>query len=269
MNYYDQVLDNINNLNENDLQFFFESNTEYIPTPYIQNHGIHFNAILTKFPISSSYICDFAYITKSTVEWEIVFIEIESPQKRIFLKNDKDIRFSSEFNNACDQVLSWKAFIGSNFEFVKNSLRTLLRPAQMYNNQVRFKYVLLLGRNSELKTQQHINMFRNRQSNDFKILTYDSISNYNVFNRLSTKHIILAKEKEQYRLKNLDTFSTNIFAYLNSSELIIDKLKIDTLRNNDFEIDKWIQGEYLTINDRYAESSMERIFSSMANNTQK
>lgn len=258
-----QLLETSKNLNENDLQRFLEINTEFIPTPFMLNHGLHFNVVLSKYPISTSFICDFAYITKSTVKWNVVFIEIESPQKKMFLNNSKDIRFSSHFNNAYDQVLSWKSYIMKNGNVVKESLRTLLRPIQMYNNVVEFKYVLVMGRNDELQNQHFIDMLNQKNSEDIIIMTYDSLDNYNAYNRYSKKHVLLTKEKEQYRIKNLDSLSTELFAYLNSSELIVTKEQAAILCNAEYEIDKWYNGENLVINNKYAKSSSDRIIKKM------
>ena len=60
---------------EHAIQECMESDTELIPTPLLLNHGLHFNAVISKLPISASLVCDFAYLTKSTVGWRLVYIE--------------------------------------------------------------------------------------------------------------------------------------------------------------------------------------------------
>ncbi len=248
------------NTTENDVQRYLENNTEMIPLPFLLNHSLHFNSIISKYPISTSYICDFAYITKSTVGWEVVFIEIESPKKNIFLADDKNIAFTSDFNKAVDQVMSWKAYISCNGDIIKRSLATLLRPIQMANNPISYKYVLIIGRNNDvLRSQAHTNMFRLKNTEDFRVLTYDSIANYtNSFIR-TWKHNILVRVKEQYAIKHLDSFDTPIFAYLNKHELILTDEQKKVLECEGFEIAKWMNGEYLTINNTRASSSMKQV----------
>ena len=59
-------------------QSFLEKNTILIPTkPFELNHGVHFSLVFKKFKIGTSYISDFFYMTKSTAEWNFVFIELE------------------------------------------------------------------------------------------------------------------------------------------------------------------------------------------------
>ena len=66
-------LDNEKNL-ENDIQKFLEKNTELIPLPFIENHGLHFNLVISKFKLGNEYITDFAYLTKSSIKWLLVLI---------------------------------------------------------------------------------------------------------------------------------------------------------------------------------------------------
>lgn len=74
-------LDDIS-LNENHIQNFLEENTELISTPFLLNHHLHFNSIITKFKISDGLISDFAFLTKSTDFWHLVLVELEDPKKK-------------------------------------------------------------------------------------------------------------------------------------------------------------------------------------------
>ncbi|QJX65141.1 DUF4263 domain-containing protein (plasmid) [Niallia circulans] len=106
-------LDDIS-LNENHIQNFLEENTELISTPFLLNHHLHFNSIITKFKISDGLISDFAFLTKSTDFWHLVLVELEDPKKKIFTNNNEQIKFSAKFNNAMDQITEWKAYIEQN-----------------------------------------------------------------------------------------------------------------------------------------------------------
>lgn len=68
-------------LNENDIQRFLEENSELISTPFLLNHHLHFNVLISKFKISDGLISDFAYLTKSSDFWDLVLVEIEDPKK--------------------------------------------------------------------------------------------------------------------------------------------------------------------------------------------
>lgn len=75
------------NLNEQTYQKYLEDNPEFIPREFIQNHGLHLSTVFRKFPLSSEYIPDFLYVSKSSDDWNVVFIEIEKPSSKYFLNN--------------------------------------------------------------------------------------------------------------------------------------------------------------------------------------
>jgi Domain of unknown function (DUF4263) len=74
------------------------------------NHGLHFDVMISKFPLDTSLKSDFAYRTKSTGEWYLTLMELEHPSKAIFT-NNKVPTFSANFNAAIGQIDGWKAFI--------------------------------------------------------------------------------------------------------------------------------------------------------------
>ena len=140
--------------NENEIQSFLEENCDFIPTPYLRNHGLHFNFIFSKLAINEELISDFFYLTKSSIEWVGVLIELEASSKKIFRNNKKDIQFSAEFNNAYDQILSWKAYLQKNHETFKRKFKNIM--GHMYDNQLSLKYYLIIGRSDEIDTQENL-----------------------------------------------------------------------------------------------------------------
>lgn len=74
-----EYIDFVNNHgdDENALQDYLEKNPRYIPLQFMLNHGLHLFSIVSKFIISDGLITDFMYITKSSISWNIVFIELE------------------------------------------------------------------------------------------------------------------------------------------------------------------------------------------------
>lgn len=72
-------------VNEQDCQDFLEKNSELIYTPFLLNHGLHFNSIISKFPLDTSLISDLVYLSKSSNSWNIVFVELEHPNKNFFV----------------------------------------------------------------------------------------------------------------------------------------------------------------------------------------
>jgi hypothetical protein len=129
--------------NESAIQTTLETHPELIPLPFLLNHRHHFNLIFKKFPLPNAQETDFLYLTKSTVEWKIVLVEIESSNKRIFTGGNGTPTFHNEFNRAYDQIISWKAYLESNQEPMKQAILPLL--ADMHQNTISFSYVLIIG----------------------------------------------------------------------------------------------------------------------------
>lgn len=253
----DNLIDEFKNLiddkdlNENDIQRFLEKNTELIPTPFILNHGVHFNCIISKLSIGGGHITDFAYLTKSSDMWNLVLVELEDSKKKIFLKNNENIKFSSEFNNAYDQVMEWKLYINANKEQVLKTINILKTP--LNKNIVKIKYVLIIGRNKEKENDyRKTGMFAEKNSEDFRVMTYDSlISEYENKNNKTTK-LILSQWREGFEVKFVPKkIYTSIFGNLSKSYLKIKDKHINELKNQDYQIDKWLEGKYLTVNHKY------------------
>lgn len=89
--------------NENAIQAFLEAHTMFLPKPDILNHQLHMNCVIAKFPIGERST-DYAYLTKSTVEWQLVLVELEDSSKKIFKASNKNDGFTVEFSDAIAQM---------------------------------------------------------------------------------------------------------------------------------------------------------------------
>jgi hypothetical protein len=67
------------------VQDFLENHSVLIPTPNRLNHQLHFDVIVSKFPLSTELITDYVYLTKSSDTWRVTFVELEMPDKKIWL----------------------------------------------------------------------------------------------------------------------------------------------------------------------------------------
>jgi len=132
---------------EQEIQDYMEINTEFLPTPDLLGHGLHFNIVISKFPLGDRYKVDYAYLTKNSDSWRIVFVELELPSKTLFLKNIKNIQNTADFNSALAQIQNWKEFLLQNQDQVIDRLRPLLKPLEY--NPIHFHYVLIIGRSHE------------------------------------------------------------------------------------------------------------------------
>ena len=133
---------------EQDCQDFLEKNTELIYTnPFLLNHWIHFGSIISKFPLDTSLVTDFVYLTKSSDVWHIVLVELEHPHKKLFRNNPDTIVPAADLTEAIAQVDSWRDFIHKNHNEVIRRLNPL-RKGGLADNPVFFKYLLVIGRSN-------------------------------------------------------------------------------------------------------------------------
>lgn len=107
---------------ENELQGFLEVHTEFMMTPDLLNHQLNFNGVLVKFPVGDRF-CDYAYLTKSSIEWRFVLVELQHANKRIFKDSSSDAAFTAHFNDAIAQIDTWNDYIKSHMREIRERLR--------------------------------------------------------------------------------------------------------------------------------------------------
>jgi len=241
------------------IQEFMEVNTELIPTPNLLNHHLHFEAVVSKFPLGTELTADYLYITKSSDIWRITLVELEAPEKKIFNDDKKKTNTSAEFNAALNQVRSWQIFIDDNRAEVLRRLEPLLRPLGMSRNPIEFRYQLVIGRsqdkNLSAARKKHFRKLINESGVD--ILTYDTLINWYRNNQRFKKNV-LRLSGAQFEFKHMHIEPTQILSYLGPDHLAVSSEQRERLLKSGYEIDKWQKGDLLTFNVKFAESTCEQ-----------
>ena len=208
--------------------------------------------------MGNEFVTDFVYLTKSSVYWEFVLVELEDAKKKIFTNDKENIYFHSAFNHAYDQITSWKAYVNKNREAILHQIDKLRVP--LNENSVRFKYVLVIGRNAEKdNSEKRRAMFAEKSDNDIRVMTYDSLVSQCESVPYTGEKIILSTWKEQgFKIKKLpqQEISTSLFAYLKPGYLQISERDIEILKEQDYQIDIWLSGRALSYNDKYDAASL-------------
>lgn len=250
-----------NHKDENDIQRFLEEHTEMIPLPFLEGHGLNDNAIISKLKLGSEMTTDFAYLTKCSDYWNFVLVEIEDSRKELFIENKQRVMFSAKFNNAYDQILAWKAYIEHNRERLLYQTEKIRFPLQ--NNPVRFKYVLIIGRNAEKEKSEHkTRMFAQKNTDDTKVMTYDSIISYCEKAQGLYRKLILSPVGDQgFKIKSVpEGINTSLFSWVTSEYIRVEQPQINQLKAQGYDIDSWLKGKQLVMNGRYThEEGWERI----------
>ena len=87
---------------EQEYQELIEKITALVPREFIQNHGVHLDVVFRKLSLGADYTTDFFYLSKSSIDWNCVLIEIEKPQSRYF--KDGSNKFHPDFQAALEQI---------------------------------------------------------------------------------------------------------------------------------------------------------------------
>lgn len=260
-----QVDEGDKSVDESTMQDFFEHHTALFPTShFMQNHGLHFNSFVSKFSIGP-YVTDFAYLTKSTVEWWVVLVEIENPHKKLFKGNPDHADFTADYTQSRQQIRDWKAFIEDHKNEVVDTLHRIRKPLEY--NKVSFKYLMVMGRRDEIEHSEARRRALAEESNgDLKIITYDTLlSDYERQRRIPVEGLMLTMyDRDRFRCKYLpsdaehkyfETIETDgLFAYMSCDDIYFSDEQIQELKAEGYEMDSWLQGKYLIMNEKYTEA---------------
>lgn len=241
------------------VQEFLETHSELIPTPNLLNHNLHFESVISKFPLGTEFVTDYVYLTKSSDRWRITLVELESPEKLLFTKNIKNATTTAVFNAALDQVRSWKEYLVDNKDEVLRRLEPMLRPANMRGNPVEFDFQLIIGRsaNKNLTPERKKRYHGLIKETGINILTYDQVKEY-YENNYPYKKLILRLTGAQYAFKHMHFEPKQMLGYIGPDRLALSQAEMDRLRTAGYEIDKWSKGDLLTFDTKYAESTYKQ-----------
>ena len=162
------------NLKEQAYQRFIETNTRLVPREFTLNHGIWCDLVFRKLPLGSDYVCDFAFLTKGSVQWRLVLVEIERPDKKFFRGSTLDLH--RDFTDAIEQVSNWRAVLTANLNgFAQQAFGSIMSFPQIeHPGDARF--VLVYGRRSEFKGNlKREKKLAAQQRPDLRIMSFDSL----------------------------------------------------------------------------------------------
>ena len=163
------------NAKEQVYQKFIENHTQLVPREFVQNHGVACQIVLRKLPFGADYKSDFFFLSKSSDDWNAVFIEIEKPSSLFF--KDGTNEFHRDFVHALQQIGQWRAWLDDNQAALLNMVNTLRVPETMRRNKTYNKFVLVYGRRAEYGTNDiRRGLIRAQERPDFKIMTFDSLA---------------------------------------------------------------------------------------------
>lgn len=212
-------------------QKFLEENPKLIPTQRFElNHFVHNNIIITKMPLLKDYKCDFFYLSKSSARWNVVFIELEKPSAKFFTKKGNP---TQEFNRGLSQIKDWQTYFKTDefkLAFKQDPvIKTLMTEIpRFYNNEINFKYVLVIGRRKELENGNYYKKRDSYISDEIDIVTYDYL--YEYLQRKSDRYI--CRIKNNYLYVDTDKYIDNeLFVWTDCSNIKIKQNLLKELQD--------------------------------------
>ncbi|UCI23981.1 Shedu immune nuclease family protein [Mesorhizobium sp. B2-8-5] len=207
--------------NEQVYQRFIEVNTQLVPRDFVQNHGVHLSLVLRKLAFGADFKSDFFFLSKSSDDWNAVFIEIEKPSSRFF--KDAGHEYHPDFVHALQQINSWRAWLSieGNLQAFVNQLSTIRVPAVMQRNPTNPKFVLVFGRRAEYADSElRRSRIRAEERDDFKIITFDSLAE-----GLPGKHQLWlgSRRAEFIDLQNEEIVDNNLFMWADPHMLTVSE----------------------------------------------
>lgn len=160
---------------EQEYQEFIEKNTALVPRVFELNHGVHLDLVFRKLSLGSDYTSDFFYLSKSSVEWNCVLIEIEKPHSKYF--KNASTKLHPDFQAALEQISNWRAWFSnrSNFDGFVDGMLGQIRGS-MRINPCSIKYILIHGRRTEFDgNEKRKDIIRSHNRDDFTIMSYESL----------------------------------------------------------------------------------------------
>ena len=257
----DEVLQNFKSLIDDETQpesayqAFLEQNTKLFHTPHTLHHGVHLEAVISQFRLDTTLTPDFAYLTKSSVVYQAVFVEIKTPHEPLLTKRGSP---SSELTNAIHQVENLRRFCARNGDEVRRRLDPLKNP--MSWNQMEFRYALVMGRSKDFANSgPRADTFKQLERSDFRLLTYDSL--ISAYAHLPHRQVlnVLTIEGGKFRPKYLHKTPESLLTYVSSADLEFSKADEKRLRDEGYDFDSWLAGERLQPGGKTLRETLSKI----------
>lgn len=225
--------------------------SEYLQLPFVKHHGIWFNWVLTKYPLPSGNVTDFAYLVTTSSSNMIVLVEIEDPGKKMWVGTPTKPEKSDAFVKAIEQVQRWRADLREpdNYSQLISGFKAMMGKSGMASNSWDVKYALVYGRSSENDTGARKKMYADLQREGIELMTFDHlVSAKNIGNALRRNIVKVSHPGPTFSYAYLNVEPRTEFAYLDYGKFTIEKDARQLLVALGFDIKAWEQGQLLTAN---------------------
>ncbi|WP_245154071.1 Shedu anti-phage system protein SduA domain-containing protein [Jeotgalibacillus proteolyticus] len=191
-----KFLEKINeqNVNERQILNFINNNQYYLIIASLFNlydFGHHDAYLFKEFPLGNSYVVDYLLVGKGSGGYEFIFVELEKPSERIFVKSGD---LGDTFTKGLRQIANWKRWCENHFlslreTFDKCRSKSADLPSEFFSSDsTRRHYVVIAGRRKDFEKNSEITYtirHEKRKNEAIQLLHYDNL--YDLARRISGK----------------------------------------------------------------------------------
>jgi hypothetical protein len=175
---FKKIIENENS-NERDILNFIKKSESYFILESLffrYNFGHHDAYLFREFQLPPNYLVDFLLVGKSSDGFQFIFIEFESPNKEITLK---DGSLGNGFRKGIKQIEDWDLWLESNFFSLKQVFKKYQNPnkelpSEFYElDKTRIHYLVVAGKRTHFNNNTY--RIKRKGINNIRIKHYDNI----------------------------------------------------------------------------------------------
>lgn len=180
INKFNELIDS-KNTNERDILKFINNglNIHMIASLVSEyNFGHHSVYVFPEFPLGLSYRADYLIVGKNSGGYEFIFVELESCNGSITLKDGK---FGESIRKGINQVQEWKVWLEENYQSLYEIYNKYKKnedslPVEfMKYDSTRIHYAVVAGRRSDFNEVTYRQKRSIKNENNIKLIHYDNL----------------------------------------------------------------------------------------------
>jgi len=152
---------------EKTFQQFFEKNPAFMPGALgfeFSSHYPYMDTLISQpeIGIEIKRKPDFLWLAQNSLEFTPIFIEIESPNKKMFTRSGLP---NGEFNQALNQIDEWRGLLNDS-DVIRNFYKGFSIPSELQSKIFKPKFILIYGRRNEYDNNDYLRRIRSQKQRD-------------------------------------------------------------------------------------------------------
>jgi len=236
--------------------------TEFFPLIVDTHHGNWHRWVIAKYELPSKLITDFAYVVTTSVENKIVLVEIEDPEKPMWVGAAHKPSKSAPFVAALEQVERWRSDLQNPAyrQQVIDDMAAMMGQSGMLQNDWTIEYVLVYGRSAENNSMARKRMYADLARNSgIKLATYDHLITANANGQTRIHNVVKMSAGRSFSYAYLNREPNYEFSYLANGSLLLDANAARLFTSYGYNIAAWRNGQSLQVNGKQPLTALPQI----------